>query len=153
MLAPAILAGALAVIAAAAPQRTAGPPEEPALSGGRELYVSFCAACHGAGGRGDGPAAKATKKKALDLSALRRNNGGVFPEKLVKAAIRNEEGPIAHGTAAMPVWGPVFQKLSEDRRDALSKLAILRESSTTEGVLAEIRVEKLTRYVESLQAE
>jgi len=151
--ASALFAGALIAVATAAAQRNAGPPVDPALSGGRELYVSFCAACHGVGGRGDGPAAEATRKKALDLTALRRGNGGVFPEKLVKAAIRNENGPIAHGTAEMPIWGPVFQELSKDRRDALSKLAILRESATTEGVLADIRIEKLTRYVESIQVQ
>ncbi len=42
---------------------TAGPDE------GRAIYVAKCQACHGAEGRGDGPAARALPKKPMDLSA------------------------------------------------------------------------------------
>jgi mono/diheme cytochrome c family protein len=44
----------------------------PALAGaeeGRAIYVAKCQACHGAEGRGDGPAARALPKKPKDLSS------------------------------------------------------------------------------------
>jgi mono/diheme cytochrome c family protein len=44
----------------------------PALAGaeeGRPIYVAKCQACHGAEGKGDGPAARALPKKPKDLSS------------------------------------------------------------------------------------
>jgi mono/diheme cytochrome c family protein len=51
----------------------------PATSG-KEMYNQYCAVCHGTGGKGDGPAADALKKKPADLTQLTRKNNGTFPE-------------------------------------------------------------------------
>ena len=43
-----MVAAAGAILAACAPEQQVS---------GRALYADYCASCHGAGGRGDGPAA------------------------------------------------------------------------------------------------
>jgi mono/diheme cytochrome c family protein len=37
---------------------------------GQEMFVNYCAACHGKDGKGDGPAAPALKVAPADLTAL-----------------------------------------------------------------------------------
>lgn len=55
------------------PQRT---PE--LLARGKASYAAFCAACHGAAGAGDGPAAKALRPPPPDLTALTAGAPGIF---------------------------------------------------------------------------
>ncbi len=45
------------------------PTAPPSLARGRELYAQECSACHGAGGRGDGPVARTLTPPPADLSA------------------------------------------------------------------------------------
>jgi mono/diheme cytochrome c family protein len=56
-------AGAAVVPAAAAP-----PAADPAAAEARSLFDTTCAVCHGATGRGDGPAAAALNPKPRDYS-------------------------------------------------------------------------------------
>ncbi|HZP42239.1 MAG TPA: cytochrome c [Candidatus Binatia bacterium] len=94
-------------------------------SAGEALYRRYCASCHGLEGRGDGPAAGALSPKPTDLT---RSTADV-PELMRwidgRATVR------AHGTAAMPVWGEVFeQALIEEphrRRTALLQAKTLAE--------------------------
>ncbi len=44
------------------------PPDEKSLATGKAIYVRDCLSCHGAAGKGDGPAAKDLPKKCGDLS-------------------------------------------------------------------------------------
>lgn len=44
------------------------PAEPPSLARGREVYQAHCASCHGATGRGDGPAASALTPRPSDLA-------------------------------------------------------------------------------------
>jgi mono/diheme cytochrome c family protein len=79
---------------------------------GREDFATFCAACHGAGGKGDGPAAAGLDRKPADLTGLSARNGGAFPGTRVMAKIwgytgarpghRDEGSP-------MPEFGPLLQ--------------------------------------------
>lgn len=89
----------LALAAAQAPGAGAEPAEDP---GSRALYLRYCAACHGADGRGDGPAALEMTPPPADLtrSTLSR-------EALVRA-IENGGAVSGHGSSEMPVWGAVF---------------------------------------------
>ena len=70
---------------------------------GAVLFTRHCASCHGAEGRGDGPAAGALATQPPDLTALRQE----VPE-LMKS-IDGSRTLRAHGSAAMPVWGPIFE--------------------------------------------
>ena len=75
------------------------------LNAPKAEYLSHCAACHGDGGKGDGPVGEKLATKPADLTVLSRKNKGVFPVSAVYAAIdgRNVSGP--HGDREMPIWG------------------------------------------------
>jgi mono/diheme cytochrome c family protein len=46
---------------------------------GVQMFKSYCAACHGPEGKGDGPAAEFLKKTPPDLSKLAQRNNGKYP--------------------------------------------------------------------------
>jgi mono/diheme cytochrome c family protein len=71
---------------------------------GKAEYESNCASCHGIKGDGQGPIADLLTRKAADLRALQKKNGGVFPMARVYETIEGA-GVAAHGTRDMPVWG------------------------------------------------
>jgi mono/diheme cytochrome c family protein len=97
---PAFVAFSLAVqIAVAA---------DPIDSTGEENFMRFCAACHGAGGRGDGPVAAAILQNVPDLTQITAHNKGNFPREMIKNAIDGRWRIDAHGTQVMPVWGDEF---------------------------------------------
>jgi mono/diheme cytochrome c family protein len=77
---------------------------------GRELYLRFCASCHGVEGRGDGPLAASLTKPPTDLTKLAARNGGRYDERAVMAAIDGRRQVAAHGTRDMPVWGAIFEE-------------------------------------------
>ena len=79
---------------------------------GKEMYVTYCAVCHGTDGKGGGPAASALKVPPPDLTVLSKNHGGKFPALKVTAAIHGEGALPAHGSKEMPVWGALFFSLS-----------------------------------------
>jgi mono/diheme cytochrome c family protein len=76
---------------------------------GRDSFDLYCASCHGKTGKGDGPTAPALKTRPADLSSLARRSGGTFPRDRVFAIVTGTAGEVAaHGSADMPVWGPIF---------------------------------------------
>jgi mono/diheme cytochrome c family protein len=103
---------------------------------GQQMYESYCAACHGKTGKGDGPAASALKTPPSDLTTLTQNNKGQFPSLHVFHTINGEEGVAAHGSKDMPVWGPPLRAISG--------------GSSAE---VQMRISNITTYVESLQAK
>ena len=74
-------------------------------STGEENYMRYCAACHGAGGLGDGPVASAIFKEVPDLTRIAERRDGNFPRQIIKNAIDGRWRIDAHGTQTMPVWG------------------------------------------------
>lgn len=74
------------------------------LDNGRTEFMSKCAECHGADGKGAGPATSKLKRKPADLTALARNNNGVFSAAAI-AAIVDGRGAVSHRRLEMPVWG------------------------------------------------
>ncbi len=77
-------------------------------STGEENFQRYCAACHGAGGRGDGPVASAIFKKVPDLTRIAERRDGKFPRQMIANAIDGRWQIDAHGTRMMPVWGYEF---------------------------------------------
>lgn len=75
---------------------------------GREDFQTFCAACHGASGRGDGPAADGLDRQPADLTGLSARNNGVFPGTRVMAKIWGYTGG-KNGETPMPEFGPLLQ--------------------------------------------
>ena len=109
-------------------------PTSPAS--GQEMYTSYCAVCHGTDGKGGGPAASALKTPPADLTMLSKNNGGKFPAMKVTSTLRGTSDLPAHGSKEMPVWGPLFRRISDGHEGEVQQ-----------------RVANLAHYVESLQAK
>jgi mono/diheme cytochrome c family protein len=93
-------------------------------SSGQEMYMSYCAACHGKAGKGDGPAASALKEPPPDLSTLAENNGGKYPADHVAAVLRFGVEAPAHGSKDMPIWGDLFAALHGGHTSAQVSLRI-----------------------------
>ncbi len=110
-----------------------------AIADGEALYGEFCAVCHGADAKGNGPAAAALTTPAPDLTQLAMANGGEFPTAAVQSSITGQTSVVAHGTLEMPVWGKAF----EDAR-------IGRKPGERWG-MARLRVLALSEYIASLQ--
>ena len=105
--------------------------EDPHPQSREVLYRQLCASCHGLEGAGDGPTAGALSPSPTDLTRLR---SGV-PE-LMKV-IDGRRTVRAHGTAAMPVWGEVFEQALIDH--------------PRQRRLALLHVQSLAEYVQGLQ--
>jgi len=75
---------------------------------GQELYMRFCASCHGEEGHGDGPVASAISVTVPDLTGIMQRQGDQFPEQQLREIIDGRSVVIAHGTRYMPVWGYEF---------------------------------------------
>jgi mono/diheme cytochrome c family protein len=69
------------------------------ISRGRDLWQQDCAVCHGADGRGNGPAAAQLRRQPKDLSRIA--SPPVFPDGIL--AYR-----IANGGEVMPAWKSVL---------------------------------------------
>jgi mono/diheme cytochrome c family protein len=98
-------------------------PERAQETRGAEVYRTYCASCHGAGGRGDGTVAEIFQKPVPDLTRIAGRDGW-FPDALVQRIIDGRY--VAHGDRLMPVWG---------------------------GRLADEDLAAVTAYLHSIQAE
>jgi len=77
---------------------------------GKMEFQKNCAACHGMGGKGDGPLVEFLKQTPPDLTLLSKKNGGVYPQAKVYEWIRDAKRVRAHGTQEMPIWGDRYSK-------------------------------------------
>jgi mono/diheme cytochrome c family protein len=140
-------AGTVAMLAGAAQAA-----QDMAVVQGKQLYEQYCASCHGADGKGDGPVASTLTPKPSDLTQIATHNGGRFPfyDVMLMISGRGPEGqnedtslpglPKAHGSAAMPVWGQIFS------RDELSKGSSLDLQLQATG-----KIMLITEYIQSIQ--
>ena len=103
---------------------------------GQEMFGTYCAACHGPSGKGDGPAASAFKKAPRDLTKLAQDNGGKYPAAHVAAVIRGQATTPSHGSQDMPIWGPLFSSISQGHQGQVQQ-----------------RITNLVSYIESQQAK
>jgi hypothetical protein len=79
---------------------------------GHEMFMSYCASCHGKNATGDGPAASALKITPADLTMLAKENGGKYPNNKVTSILSGQTDLAAHGNKEIPVWGVVFWSMS-----------------------------------------
>ena len=141
-----ILLGALVVAAglclaqdqATKPVVKQTPIKQTSPASGKEMFAAYCAPCHGADGKGNGPAAGSMKVPPTDLTQMAKKNGGKFPANSLASTLKFGSGPGAgaHGSADMPVWGPLFQSLDKFHDTAVQQ-----------------RVANLVNYVESIQGK
>jgi len=100
---------------------------------GADLFREFCAVCHGADAKGNGPAADALKTRPSDLTQISRHNGNKFPTLHVHRIISGEDAVAAHGNRDMPTWGDMFKSISPD------------------STFADMRVRALVDYLQRIQ--
>jgi len=101
---------------------------------GKELYDSYCKACHGK--TGDGPLAHELKTLPPDLTKISaRRNSTSFPILEVVKYIDGRKDVSTHGTREMPVWGDVLK----DKEN-------LDDEKAIEGKIGD-----LLAYLESIQ--
>lgn len=112
-----------------------GPITVTSAASGEEMFNTYCAVCHGTGGKGDGPAASEFKKPPANLTLLTQQHDGKYPSLYVTQVI--ETGPRnakAHGSKDMPVWGALFEAIGDHE-------------------VTKLRIHNLNTYVETLQAK
>ena len=129
----------LALCAASGNAQTKEVKKEPvqmtSAASGSEMFVSYCAPCHGKSGKGDGPAASALKVPPANLTELARKNNGKFPADRISTDLRNGISG-AHGSTDMPIWGPLFSKVSSN-----------------DDAIVQMRISNLIHYLESFQVK
>lgn len=103
---------------------------------GKEMFVSYCAVCHGKDAKGNGPAASAMKTPPTDLTVLAQKNGGKYPDAHVAAVIRGQATLPSHGSQDMPMWGHLFSSISQGHESQVQQ-----------------RTANLVTYIESVQAK
>jgi mono/diheme cytochrome c family protein len=110
--------------------------KETSPASGKEMFTQYCASCHGTDGKGNGPAAAALKTAPVDLTQLAKKHDGEYPSGAVSSVLKFGSGPASHGSADMPVWGPLLQSLDK-YHDAI----------------VQQRIANLVTYIETLQAK
>jgi mono/diheme cytochrome c family protein len=83
---------------------------------GKQIFVRYCASCHGVDAKGNGPAAIAMKTPPPDLTELAKRNDGKYPAGYVGALLKFGKSLASHGSEDMPVWGSRF-KIMDPTRD------------------------------------
>ncbi len=101
---------------------------------GKTMFKQYCAACHGADGKGRGPATPTLNTRVPDLTTLTKRHDGKFPFEYIESVLRFGPGFRAHGSSEMPVWGPIFQYLENYNEAAVRQ-----------------RIRNLCEYIESIQ--
>jgi cytochrome c1 len=116
---------------------TTGPA---AAQSGKQDYESYCADCHGAGGKGNGPAVATIPMTPPppDLTKLAKKNGGKFPFNEVVDTIDGRKNIPSHERIHMPFLGTTLQKSG-------------KEFTPESDAEVKRRIEATARYVESLQ--
>ena len=106
---------------------------------GESAYMQYCATCHGASGKGDGPLTQLMTTRVSDLTQLSARNDGEFPMWDVLQIVDGRTGIAAHG-GPMPVYGALFD-------EEAGELAYGSVYYTRAKILS------LANYIETLQAE
>lgn len=110
------------------------PVSAAAMASGAQMYGAYCADCHGADGKGNGPAVPRLKVAPPDLTTLAKRNRGIYPGGHIYQAIKWGGGVYRPRSSVMPVWG-----------------AELKQVSSNDDAKLSARIMDLTNYVESLQ--
>ena len=104
---------------------------------GHDLFMYYCASCHGRDARGNGPAAPSLKISPPDLTLMTKRYGGVFPATAIAALLSegDRQWLPSHGSKEMPVWGPILRRTGG--QDAAT----------------EVRVDSLVSYLRTVQVQ
>lgn len=112
------------------------PVKKTSPTSGQQMYAGYCAPCHGVDGKGNGPAAAALKNQPTNLTELKKNNHGRYPDTHIVSVMQFGSEIQAHGSNEMPVWGPILGRMN-----------------ATNAQDKQLRISNLSRYIESMQAK
>ena len=116
------------------------PIQSTSPASGAEMFKTYCAVCHGADAKGDGPAATALKVPPADLTTLAKRHDGNYPDAYVITVLtKGLQNSKAHGSADMPIWGSLFGSIG-----GASKMQDSPE--------VKLRISNLSSYIKSLQS-
>lgn len=137
-----VAAGALtALLVAFAGPASAQETLEVQAHFGRSIYKLFCVGCHGDDGRGNPAVAEALDLPTVDLTAIKKRNGGVFPADEVAAAIAGTRMG-GHRDLAPEPWARIF---ADDFERFAEQMAV--------NALVARRIDHLVAYLESIQED
>ena len=137
-----MIAGAQAVAASG----STGTPlvsEGISLDLGKRDFRTYCSACHGLEGKGDGTLGEFLTLAVPDLTKLTKLNAGRFPEERVTEVVDGRADVKVHGMRDMPVWGDWFnaEAVSQDT-DREARELIVQD-----------RISSLVGYIKSIQGK
>ena len=112
------------------------PLTSTSAASGKEMFDRYCAVCHGADGKGNGPAAPALKTPPANLTQLAAKESGTFPYDRVFGILSGKVEVTAHGSSEMPMWGSLLNNLANG-----------------DLKMANLRARNLADYVRSIQAK
>jgi mono/diheme cytochrome c family protein len=124
----------LLLLTACTEDTIAGPN---AVQNGQEIYAKECSACHGAQGRGSGPASYDLGVAPPDLVGLQRRNDGYFPREFVRRFIM---GRLEKDDPASPM--PDFSQVG---------LRHVYPNGGADGEVLETDIADLLDYLEAIQ--
>lgn len=108
------------------------PCEPSRPESGAVMFKDYCAVCHGATGKGDGPAVDYLKGVPPDLTTMKQR--GVRDVNLrVQAVLTFGTESKAHGITEMPLWGDAFRHRDNNQQ------------------IARLRIHNLSNYVAQMQ--
>lgn len=108
--------------------------DQAAAHKGEITYSRYCVACHGAGGKGDGPLSHDLRVPVPDVTEMANRNAGKYPYDRVSRIVSTAEIVRGHGTVEMPAWGDAFKK-----------------TKGTEEATVDAAIRNLNHYIWSLQ--
>ena len=116
-----IALGALAV--AQKSNIVAVPAPRTSATSGKEMYMAYCATCHGREGKGDGPVAGALKTHPTDLTRLSERDQGRFPSVQVVNVISLDYSRISRRTPGIVEFYAVAMAISrlEPKRQSVER--------------------------------
>lgn len=108
---------------------------------GAEDFATYCAACHGDAGKGDGPMADTLDKRPADLTRISAKNRGTFPMARVMSKIwgyaRTPDGVV------MPQFAPLLE----------GEKMVLFDSGDGIQTPTPLRLVQLGEYVRDMQTK
>ena len=75
------------------------------LDNGKAEFLSNCATCHGADGKGLGPSSSKLRTRPANLTVLAKRNNGVFSPDAIHDMIDGRKATRSHRGSEMPIWG------------------------------------------------
>ena len=144
-----LLATGLLVVAASEAAANSAPAPEGKQPGGISIelgksdFRTYCAACHGVSGIGDGTVGEFMNITPADLTRLSWKNAGLFPRQKLIDVIDGRAEVRVHGLRDMPVWGDWFnaEAVSPDMTPEAREEVV------------RMRIDSLVNYIETLQVK